>query len=474
MDTYQSVAIATLIIYKAVLLLIGVIAQRRTHDNTDYFLGGRALGPLVASISYGASSTSAWVLLGYTGFVYSVGFPALWFVFGTLAGHVVGWFVLAPRLQRMSRERNLVTTTDILADGTSGPMRTAIVVAAAIMVIVSFQSYVAGQFQGAGVTFSSLFGLGSTEAIVLGGIIVAIYTILGGFWAVSLTDTLQGMVIFVLSLLLPIMSLVLVGGPAPLLEGLRDTLHAGQLSLSAGETGLAALGSVVGILSVGMGSLGQPHLITRFMALRDERALRQARIISLTWFALIFTGMFILGLCAHLLLPPGQNPEAIFFSATEALLHPVFAGVAAAAVLSAVMSTADSQLLVTASAIAHDLGMERRFPRHALLISRLVILAVSAIAVLTALAIPAALFERVLFAWVALGCAFGPTVLFRALQIEVAPGVVLVAILTGFTLAVGLSFTPHTPGDVLQRLTPLAAGFAILILGRLLRGRPRS
>ncbi|MEL7028890.1 MAG: hypothetical protein AAGL49_06640 [Pseudomonadota bacterium] len=189
MDRYALVVLVTLVLYKLVLIGIGFFAERLNKDNTDYFLGGRGIGPIVASISYAASSTSSWVLLGYTGFVYMAGVTAGWFVIGTMAGHILGWTVVAPRLRVLSRERNLITVTDLLALGVEGRWRGVIIVTAALAVVFSFQVYVSAQFQGAAITFNTIFGMGYAEALILGGAIVAFYTVLGGFWAVSINHT---------------------------------------------------------------------------------------------------------------------------------------------------------------------------------------------------------------------------------------------------------------------------------------------
>jgi Na+/proline symporter len=265
------------------------------------------------------------------------------------------------------------------------------------------------------------------------------------------------------ALVLPIAALIAVGGPAGFVDGLREVSTQAQLSLTGGNVGLVAVGVVVGGLSIGFGTYGQPHLLVRFMALRDERALRQARVITIAWYLLVFLGMCFLGLVGHVLHPGIGNHETIFFELTESLFPTVLGAVLLAAVLSAIMSTADSQLLVAASAIAHDLGLGRNHPQRSLLISRLTIVGLVVFAVAVALLLPESIFSRVLFAWSALGAAFGPTLFVRLAGVRLAPVGVIASIVTGFVLAVWLYYLPNTPGDIAERLVPFCAALAVLL-----------
>jgi Na+/proline symporter len=293
-----------------------------------------------------------------------------------------------------------------------------------------------------------------------------IYTLLGGFWAVSVTDTLQGLLMAFTALLLPVAALLAVGGVEGFFEGLRAVSTPAQLSWTAGHAGLFAAGLVVGGLSIGFGTYGQPHLLVRFMALRDEKAMRQARVITIAWYLVVYLGMCFLGLVGHILHPSVDNPETVFFLLTDSLFAPVLGAILLAAVLSAIMSTADSQLLVAASVVAHDLGLDRGKPARKLLISRLAIVGVVCVAVVVALYLPEKIFSRVLFAWIALGSAFGPMVFFRLAGARLAPGGVLLAILAGFGLAVAFYLLPNTTGDILERLVPFVCGCVILFFSR--------
>ena len=309
-----TIIIITLLVYKVVLIGIGIWASRRTKSNTDYFLGGRNLGPVVAAISYSASSSSAWTLLGMSGAAYIYGLSAIWIVLGCWLGVLAAWYYVAPKMRRFSAENNNITVIDFVAHKTTGNIRNAIVIVSSIIILVSFSFYVAAQFQGAGSTLSTTFNMSVNGSIILGGLVIMIYTFLGGFWAVSITDTVQGVLMAITALILPTAAIISIGGFDALFEGLRIVADPEYLSLSGKNTGLAIVGFAAGSLGIGFGPVGQPHLLVRFMALRDDKAVRQARVITVVWFLIVFTGMLILGLAGQMLIPGlvGAEVETVF------------------------------------------------------------------------------------------------------------------------------------------------------------------
>ncbi|KAA9133247.1 sodium/proline symporter [Marinihelvus fidelis] len=462
---HANIVIATLVLYFAGLVAIGLWASRRTSDNEDFFLGGRQLGPWVAAISYAASASSAWTLLGLSGAAWVMGPSVIWVAMGSCSGMLVAWFWIGPRLRLHSHERRQLTVTEFLAGNATGRPRAAIVIAASLIILLTFVFYVAAQFQGAGNTFASTFDMRPQTAVLLGAVIIMVYTLLGGFWAVSVTDTVQGLLMAVTAIVLPVAALVAVGGPAGLVQALQQQPPE-YLSWTGGARGITALLVIGGALGIGFGTYGQPHLLVRFMALRDARALRQARAITIAWYAIVFTGMCVLGLAGRVLVADATNPETVFFTLTAELFPPVVAAVLLAAVLSAIMSTADSQLLVAASAVAHDLDPSRGKAGRALMRSRLAIVVIVVAAVLVALYLPEKIFSRVLFAWNALGAAFGPVVFLRLAGWPLRPGGVLASMLAGFGFSVAFYLLPNAPGDALERLAPFFIALAIALAAR--------
>ncbi|PCI51773.1 MAG: sodium:proline symporter [Alphaproteobacteria bacterium] len=460
--------LTVLVIYKVILILIGLWAQRRTHNNADFFIGSRALGPFVASISYAASSASAWTILSLSAAAFTMGISVIWIFLGLMWGHGASWLWLAPRLQKIAAEKQLVTVTDLLALEGSAKVRRNIRFFAAAVVTFCFVFYVATQFMGAGKAFAATFDISISTSIMLGGGIVLIYTLLGGFWAVALTDTLQGMLMLLAAIILPMTALREVGGFSGLWTGLQAVSTAEQLSLTGPNAGLMAAGFIMGILAMGLGTFGQPHLLTRFMSIRDAAAVRTAQKLAIFWFLIVLGNMVILGLCGKILISgPLADPEQLFFIMTENLLSTVVGAVLLAAVLSAIMSTADSQLLVSASAIAHDIMGEPDEGESRLWVSRLVISLLCGLSVAVAILLPSDIFSRVLFAWGALGAAFGPVIVLRLAGVRLNPKAILPAMVTGLFLTIFFYLQPNSVGDILERLVPFAVSFILLCATRL-------
>jgi len=460
------IVLTTLVVYKLILVSIGVWASKRTSDAGDFFLGGRGLGPVVAALSYSSSAASAWALLGLSGIAYAYGLSTIWVAFGSISSMFVAWFWIAPRLMRFSRTHNHITLTKVIVHDSAGSARRCIIWASSFIIVFSFVFYVAAQFQGAGTTFATTFDMSMQSSIALGAFIIMIYTLLGGFWAVSVTDALQGSLMAFAALVMPIAAFLKVGGWSGLLDGLASVSSAAQLSLTAGNAGLFALGIVIGGLCIGLGTYGQPHLMARIMALRDDQALRHARIIAVVWYFLVFLGMWFVGLVGHVLHSDLANSEKIFFVMLDGLFPPVVAAIFLAAVLSAIMSTADSQLLSAAAAIANDLGLGAKSPVKLLLISRITIVALVVVSVAVAIYLPDKIFSRVLFAWMALGAAFGPTLFARLAGMPVQALGVFLSIVLGFSLTVVLSFLPNAPGDIAERLIPFVVATLVLFMFR--------
>lgn len=458
------------------------MASRRVHDDADFLLGGRNLGPWVAGLSYAASTSSAWVLLGFSGFVFSFGVAALWMVPGIWAGYVVMWAWFGPRIRAEAAANGWVTPTEFLAANTDTASAARIAVLATALIAFCFVFYIAAQFDAAATAFRTHFQMGDVSSLALGAGIILIYCLLGGFWAASITDTLQGVVMMLAALIVPTLAVIEAGGPGAIVDGL-GRLGGSFTDPTAGAGGFALLGLVFGLAAIGLGTLGQPHLLARLMAVRGERERRQGFAVALGWGILVYIGMSWLALAARsLALQPGSG-EQIFYLLAESLLPPVLAGIVIAAILSAVMSTVDSLLLAASAAVSHDLKLAERFSLSRLWMSRLVMTGIVFAAVTLAVVLPETIFNRVLFAWNALGAAFGPLIIARVTGREPAAWARLASIATGFGLTVlfytygnvdpanasGLSQTLATlaqaPGDPFERLIPFIPPLLIVFIG---------
>ncbi len=355
MNTDKYILIATLITYQVLLLSIGWWASKRTSDNEDFYLGGRKLGAVVASLSASASSSSAWSLLGVSGAAYAWGLPAIWLIPSTLLGFFINWYWIAPRMWQQSRNCNALTLTEFIAGPPGDPARVAIMRIGAAVILFSFTFYVAAQFQAAGHTFASALGIEPVTAILLGASIVLVYVMLGGFWAASITDSLQGLLMAGSAIALPSIALIAIGGPGELLASLRMD-DASNTILWTRQEGLAAgIGFVIGLMGIGLGYPGQPHVVNRFMAMENQEDIPKARLIAVGWAIIIYTGMVLLGWCGRVLVQALGDGEQVLFALATLLLPSLLAGIMVSAILSAIMSTADSQLLVAASSVSHDM-----------------------------------------------------------------------------------------------------------------------
>jgi sodium/proline symporter len=331
-------------------------------------------------------------------------------------------------------------------------------------VLFSFTFYIAAQFQAAGTTFASVLAMNQNVAIAVGAAVVLAYVWLGGFWAASITDSVQGLLMGFSALLLPLLALIAVGGPGELLAsmaGAGDPLGrwTGQASMPA------AIGFVMGLFGIGLGYPGQPHVVNRFMAIKDDAAIISGRRIAVTWAVIIYCGMVLLGWCGRLLAAELGDGEQLLFALSVQLLPAALAGIMVSAILSAIMSTTDSQLLVAASSVSHDLRNGETGSARGLAHARWVVLGVGLVAVVLAIFSPETIFNRVLFAWQALAAAFGPLLAVTLWRGPVAGGWRIAALCAGFLLTIALNWTVDSPGDWAERLLPLALALFLALMG---------
>jgi sodium/proline symporter len=408
--------ISVLVIYLLLLLAIGFISIRKSSGGlTDFFLAGRNLGKWTVALSAVSSGRSGWLVLGVTGMAYATGLQAVWALAGFITVEVFMFFFAARRFRKYSEQTGSITIPDILESryqDKSNHLR----IVSSLIIIFFMVAYVGSQIVAGGTAFSTSLGLSTTGGMWFTASIILIYTMLGGFYAVSKTDLLQAVFMFLSLIILPIIAIVGLGGFGPIL----DTMHAqGGGFINPWVFGF---GAIVGLLGIGFGSPGNPHILVRYMSLKSLKEMRQAALIGSIWNVLMGWGAIMVGLAGRAYFPdisalPGENREAIFTTLGAELLNPFFMGILLVAILAAIMSTADSQLLVGSSSLVRDIydkliGKGKEIPQKKLVLySRISILLIMLLSILLAFSATEFVFWMVLFAWGGLGACFGPALL---------------------------------------------------------------
>jgi len=461
--------ILTFALYTLLVLGVGIYATKFTKTMEDFFLAGRRLGAWVTAISSVASSESGWVVLGLVGIAYKEGLSAVWIAPGCLLGYVANWYLLAFRLRRESKGLGALTVSDFLEAKANDSSRLVRMVAV-VITFFCMMGYVGAQFNAAGKTFDAVFKISYSNGVLLGAVITIVYTLLGGFRAVSWTDLIQGLMMVFGLIFLPVLAVIHLGGLGNLFQGLAQQSPS-LLILSGDKAGFALFGLIIGYLGIGLGYPGQPHVVTRYMAVRGEREIRRSRLIAITWGILVYYGAIFLGLAGRLILPQIADPEYTYPTVALRLLPPVLAGIMLAAITSAIRSTADSQLLVAASAVARDV-YQRVFQREAsqkrlVLISRLTVLLLGLLAFILAMTRSRVVFWFVLFAWSGLGASFGPPILFSLYWKRTNKWGIVAGMIVGFATTVVWKLTGLSSRTVYELVPAFFFSALAVVIGSL-------
>nr|MCU0729352.1 sodium/proline symporter PutP [Sphingopyxis sp.] len=409
--------------YFVLMLGIGFYAWRRAQATArGYMLGGRDLGPAVTALSAGASDMSGWLLMGLPGAVYDQGLAAAWIGIGLTVGAYMNYRLVAPRLRTFTElAGDAITIPDFLEERFADGTRTLRVIAA-IVIILFFTLYCSAGMVAAGKFAQSGLGMNYVDGLTLASLVVIIYVLFGGFLAVSLTDFVQGCIMFAGLIIVPLVALSAIGGWAEFSGGI-SALEIARGVPPGALTSLWTGTTIIGILSAvtwGLGYFGQPHIIVRFMAIRRVADLPTARRINIGWMAISLAGAIATGLIGAVWAANsnGSAPadsETIFILLSKTLFHPLVTGFLLAAILAAIMSTISSQLLVTASSLAEDIwrGVLKRdaSEKSVVAIGRLSVLLVAALSAWLALDPDSSILGLVANAWAGFGAAFGPVIL---------------------------------------------------------------
>ncbi|AGU59855.1 sodium/proline symporter PutP [Vibrio anguillarum] len=406
----------TFILYLILMLAIGVVAYLRTKNSADYFLGGRSLGPWPAALSAGASDMSGWLLLGLPGYAYAAGIEAFWLAGGLLLGTWANWLVNAKRLRTYSITTDSLTLPEFLSRRFNDKSKL-IQTISAFFILLFFLFYTSSGLVAGGKLFETVFGLDYSTAVIIGTICVVSYTLFGGFLAVSWTDLVQGLLMAAALMIVPIAAIN--GGLGQLSQDL-SAINPELLTLWHDVKGEPLTGvAIISLMAWGLGYFGQPHILARFKASRSNKDLTTARRIAVIWTGLSMAGALLVGLVGLVYVTNTgslelADGEKIFMLLVNAIFHPVIAGILLAAILAAIMSTADSQLLVSSSALAEDFYKQvikqDATSEEIVRVGRFAVILISIVALVLAMTPDSSVLGLVSYAWAGFGAAFGPAV----------------------------------------------------------------
>ena len=411
--SFDAPLLVTFVAYLILILFLGIKAYRRTHSLDDYILGGRKLGAVVTALSVGASDMSGWLLLGLPGAIYLSGLSEVWIGIGLVLGAYCNWLFVSKRLRIYSQyANNSLTLPDYFENRFNDTTRVLRLVSA-FVILLFFTFYTASGLVGGAILFENSFGLQYSTALISGGLIIVGYTFIGGFLAVAWTDAVQAVLMFLALLVAPTVVILNSGG--------TDVVWEQMQAVNPQSTELFSNMTVIGFVSLiawGLGYFGQPHILARFMAVENPQKLVAARRIAMVWMVLVLFGSVATGLVgiAYFADNPLENPETVFIALSQQLFNPWVAGIIIAAVLSAIMSTVDSQLLVSSSVISED--FYRVFVRpqasekELLMVSRGAVVAIALLAMVIASDRESKVLDLVSYAWAGFGAAFGPVIVF--------------------------------------------------------------
>ncbi|UTW00388.1 sodium/proline symporter PutP [Marinomonas rhizomae] len=408
----------TFLAYLVVMLGIGLYAYKRTSSSEDYFLGGRSLGPWPTALSAGASDMSGWLLLGLPGYAFAAGLESVWIAGGLFVGTWLNWLICAKRLRTYSiKANNALTLPDFLSIRFNDKSKL-IQTISALFILLFFLFYTSSGLVAGGKLFETVFGLDYTYAVIIGTVCVVSYTLFGGFLAVAWTDLVQGLMMSAALVIVPLVALD--GGWSELSSTLMEK-NPNLLDIWTSVSGepLTAIG-IISLVAWGLGYFGQPHILARFKASRSNKDIKTARRIAVIWTFISMAGALLIGLVGITFVDSSlsgnlADPEKIFMILVNAVFHPVVAGILLAAILAAIMSTADSQLLVSSSALAEDfykqLFNKEATQKQIVNVGRFAVVAISIIALVLALNPESSVLGLVSYAWAGFGAAFGPAIL---------------------------------------------------------------
>ena len=486
-------------IYLVAMIIVGIACSKSTGDSEGYFLGGRGLGAWVGAMSAQASDMSGWMLMGLPGSIYLLGTGEIWVSVGLFIGTALNWIIISGRLRRYTiRANNSLTLPEYFTNRFHDDKRTLLLVSA-IVIVIFFLVYTASALSSGAKLFNTVFGMDYHLALLLGTVVILIYTFFGGFLAVCTTDLIQGLLMLVMVMAVPIVLLFVIDpstiGATLDASGVEGGV-ANYLNPFTSGSGSVSVSTIISGLAWGLGYCGMPHILVRFMAIKDEKTLNKSKGIAIGW---VFISLVLVSVLAIIgrayladkvgILEDSENVVIIIIKELFAnqLAVPLIAGIFLAAILAAIMSTADSQLLVVASAVSKDIYSDiicrgKSMNEEKLVkISRFVVVAVAAIAFAIAWNPSSSIMTLVSDAWAGFGAAFGPVVVLSLFWKRTTKQGALAGMITGAAVVILWDYIPLVGGQTLGTVTniySLAIGFVLglvaVVIGSLASDMPSA
>ena len=470
------------IAYMAMMLLIGASYMKTGKSTEDYFLGGRKLGGWVVALSAQASDMSGWLLMGLPGSVYALGTGQMWIAVGLFLGTVANWLIISGRLRRYTIVANNSLTLPAYFENRFHDKKRILLGISSVVIVIFFLVYTASAFASGGKLFSTVFGCSYHVSLTIGAVIILAYTFMGGFMAVCTTDFIQGMLMLVALVTVPVVAFALMGGNVgPALE--QTGVNAANFlnAMKNGDNNFSAV-EIISQFAWGLGYCGMPHILVRFMAVKNQKELNKSKGIAIIWVAISLAFAVVIGVLGRAYLYPtilgadGGSTETVFIEMIKQVFTvdiklPIIAGLFLCGILAAIMSTADSQLLVTASSMSEDIykGIIKKdaSEEKVMKMSRYTVLGVAVLAYLIAWDPNSSIMGLVSNAWAGLGAAFGPTVLMSLFWKRCNLQGAVAGIISGGLTVIIWDYIPLVGGQTLGTVTglySLAIGFLISIV----------
>ena len=492
MSTSNIIVLVAFAFYMVMMIIIGVVYSRKTKNNEDYFLGGRNLGGWTAALSAQASDMSGWLLMGLPGSVYLAGTGEIWIAFGLLLGTILNWYIVSSRLRKYTIVAGNSLTIPSFFQNRYRDNKGVIKIVSAIIIAVFFAVYTASAFSSGAKLFATLFGNGQNGemdqtayviGLIIASVVILIYTFMGGFKAVCTTDLIQGLLMLVAILAVPIIAYAILTwdhgfSTALISKGVDNPENYLNLFKNTDGTPVKAV-SIISSLAWGLGYFGMPHIIIRFMAIKNETEVKKSRKIAIIWVVLSLTAACLIGMIAR-----GYLNEQLEAGSSETafirLIQEIFSnnavlifigGIFLCGILAAIMSTADSQLLVTASAISEDMYKgaikKETSEKNALFVGKIAVIVVAVIAFFIALDPNSSIMNLVSDAWAGFGSAFGPVVLLALFWKRSTLSGAVSGMAVGALLVIAWDYIPFAGGQTLSNATglySLAVGFFLALI----------